>query len=97
MEYVDITASGLAGITVSTKAGKGGGGCEDFTFMMKAVQNQGGQAVHMGIGADFGQSKDWSSEHKIMEVTPHSSRYDFDEQSLVYGSAMLAYLLLSGE
>ena len=47
-----------------------GGGSEDFTYMMERVQQQGGQATSIGIGADLGG---WGH---------HTAEFDFDERVL---------------
>ena len=64
------------------------GASEDFSYFMQRVQNHGGQAAYMMIGADL------AAGH-------HDSAFDFDEQAMGYAANMLAYsvvsLLLQGE
>ena len=47
-----------------------GGGSEDYTYMMRAVQQQGGLATSIGLGADRGG---WGH---------HTAEFDFDEAAL---------------
>ncbi|QOR35940.1 amidohydrolase [Clostridium sp. 'deep sea'] len=54
---------------ISALPGKGGGS-EDFTYMMSRVQQNGGMATFMGIGADLGG---WAH---------HTADFDFDESAL---------------
>lgn len=49
----------------------GGGGSEDYTYMMARVQEKGGQATFMNIGAD------------INGAGHHTAEFDFDERALV--------------
>jgi aminobenzoyl-glutamate utilization protein A len=47
-----------------------GGGSEDYTYMMRRVQAQGGLATSIGLGADLGG---WGH---------HTARFDIDERAL---------------
>ncbi|SDG52592.1 aminobenzoyl-glutamate utilization protein A [Selenomonas sp. WCT3] len=64
------------------------GASEDFSYFMERVQNHGGKAAYMMIGADL------AAGH-------HDSSFDFDEKAMGYAANMLAYsavsLLLQGE
>lgn len=54
----------------SLRSPEQGGGSEDFTYMMKRVQEKGGLATNIGIGASLG---DWGH---------HTAEFDFDERAL---------------
>jgi aminobenzoyl-glutamate utilization protein A len=63
------------------------GGSEDCTYLMERVQQRGGQAVYVMVGADL------AAGH-------HDSRFDFDEAALVPAMALLSGLaadLLTGK
>ena len=49
-----------------------GGGSEDATWMMRRVQEQGGQAAYMALGSDI------AAPH-------HNGRFDLDERSMLPG------------
>ncbi|MGB4438657.1 MAG: M20/M25/M40 family metallo-hydrolase [Sedimentibacter sp.] len=55
-------------------------GSEDFTYFMKHVKNNGGQATYMLWGADIKDSF-------------HSSHFDFSEESMVKALTILCELL----
>jgi aminobenzoyl-glutamate utilization protein A len=59
-----------------------GAGSEDFTYMMRRVQKQGGQAVGIGIGADLGG---WGH---------HTSDFDMDERALKVAMELLSSVVL---
>ena len=48
------------------------GGSEDATWMMRRVQEQGGQATYMALGSDI------TAPH-------HNGRFDLDERSIIRG------------
>ena len=50
-ERVEKVAKKIGGFSFVTPQAKGG--CEDYTYMMERVQEKGGLATHIGIGADF--------------------------------------------
>jgi aminobenzoyl-glutamate utilization protein A len=54
------------------------GGSEDFTYMMTRVQENGGQATNIGIGADLGG---WGH---------HTAEFDIDERALGAAVALLS-------
>jgi aminobenzoyl-glutamate utilization protein A len=54
----------------SIRAREKGGGSEDFTYMMQRVQQRGGLATNVGIGADLGG---WGH---------HTADFDLDERAL---------------
>ena len=68
VERVRKLAQGLEGF--SLRPTDAGGGSEDFTYMMERVQQRGGQATSIGIGADLGG---WGH---------HTAEFDFDERAL---------------
>lgn len=58
------------------------GGSEDFTYMMKRVQERGGMATFLQLGADLGG---WGH---------HTEYFDFDEKALIKGVELLVTTLL---
>jgi aminobenzoyl-glutamate utilization protein A len=68
---------------VRLEAPEGSGGSEDFTYMMRRVQDHGGLATTVGIGADLGG---WGH---------HTARFDFDEQALKLATTLLASVALA--
>ena len=59
-----------------------GGGSEDFTYMMERVQQYGGQATSIGIGADLGG---WGH---------HTPEFDFDERALGLSIRLLSEITI---
>lgn len=59
-----------------------GGGSEDFTYMMARVQERGGLATNVGLGADLGG---WGH---------HTAEFDIDERALAPAVALLAAVTL---
>jgi aminobenzoyl-glutamate utilization protein A len=59
-----------------------GGGSEDYTYMMARVQERGGQATNVGIGADLGG---WGH---------HTAEFDFDEKALEKAVILLTSTVL---
>ena len=53
------------------------GGSEDCTYFMERVQQKGGQAAYLIVGAGL------TAGH-------HDSHFDFDEDTLVLATALLA-------
>jgi len=58
------------------------GGSEDVTYMIRRVQERGGLATCIGVGADLGG---WGH---------HTTRFDFDERALVRAVKLLTALVL---
>ncbi len=77
-DHVRKIARGLAGC--SLRPPDAGGGSEDFTYMMERVQQRGGQATSIGVGADLGG---WGH---------HTAEFDFDERALGLAMRLLAQL-----
>lgn len=59
-----------------------GGGSEDFTYMMRRVQEQGGLATSIGLGADLN-----GAGH-------HTAIFDFDERALPMAVKLLCALIM---
>ncbi len=59
-----------------------GSGSEDFTTMMRRVQQQGGLATSIGVGADLGG------------FGHHTAEFDFDESALPLAVRLLAMAVL---
>ena len=66
----------------TTRTREEGGGSEDFTYMMKRVQDRGGQATNVGIGANRGG---WGH---------HTDRFDIDERALVGAAGLLSSVVM---
>ncbi|NLE76052.1 MAG: M20 family metallo-hydrolase [Chloroflexi bacterium] len=62
------------------------GGSEDYTYMMQRVQQRGGQAASLGIGADLAGLGD--------RPLAHTNVYDFDERALTHAVRLLAVTTL---
>jgi len=61
--------------------------------MMARVQQQGGQAANIGIGADFhGIQKGQEPRERILPA--HTGIYDFDERALGFAVQLLSHLVL---
>jgi aminobenzoyl-glutamate utilization protein A len=73
-------AGALTGLQV--RQPEAGGGSEDFTYMMRRVQGQGGLASAMGIGADIGG------------FGHHTPEFDIDEAVLREAVKLLTVLSL---
>ena len=58
------------------------GGSEDFTYMMARVQERGGLAANIGVGAKSGG---WGH---------HTAEFDIDERALTVATRLLAVLVL---
>ena len=67
-ERVSRIVDALPGM--AERAAESGGGSEDFTYMMRRVQERGGLATSIGLGADLG---DWGH---------HTAEFDIDEAAL---------------
>jgi aminobenzoyl-glutamate utilization protein A len=80
MERVGKIAETMGGFTL--RPAEAGGGSEDFTYMMARVQECGGQATNIGIGADLGG---WGH---------HTAEFDFDEAALKAAVKLLSALTL---
>lgn len=77
-ERVRELALDIGGFTV--RPPEAGGGSEDFTYMMERVQQRGGQATSIGIGADMGG------------FGHHTPEFDFDERALGLAISLLSEL-----
>ena len=49
------------------------GGAEDYTYMMRRVQELGGLATNIGFGADIGFEKFWNLKCRFSGLTPNVS------------------------
>ncbi|MFZ5918351.1 MAG: amidohydrolase [Chloroflexota bacterium] len=79
-ERVERVALKLEGLSI--RPAEGGGGSEDFTYMMARVQQKGGQATHIGVGADLGG---WGH---------HTAEFDIDERALNDAVRLLSMVVL---
>jgi aminobenzoyl-glutamate utilization protein A len=75
---VEATALRLDGFSI--RETEKSGGSEDFTYMMRRVQERGGLATNIGIGADLGG---WGH---------HTPEFDLDEGALCQAVTLLSVL-----
>lgn len=75
-ERVEAIALRMEGFSLHPP--ESGGGSEDYTYMMRRVQEHGGLATHIGLGAGIG-----AGGH-------HTATFDFDERALVSAVKLLA-------
>ena len=69
-------------------------GSEDITYMMRRVQERGGLAAVIGVGADrHGAGQSNARGHDDV-LWAHTSRFDIDERSLNRATLLLAALAL---
>jgi aminobenzoyl-glutamate utilization protein A len=80
MDRVQKTAQAMGEFTM--RPPEPGGGSEDYTYMMARVQQHGGQATNIGIGADLGG---WGH---------HTAEFDFDERALKMAVKLLSVITL---
>jgi len=65
------------------------GGSEDFTEMMNRVQETGGLATNIGIGADFyGTRYQDGARERVLPA--HTGIYDIDERALAFATQLLS-------
>ena len=69
------------------------GGSEDFTEMMRRVQERGGQACYVGIGADLYGIRHHDT-NRVQVLAAHTSRYDFDESAMRLAAELFTALTL---
>ena len=69
------------------------GGSEDFTEMMRRVQDRGGQACYVGVGADLYGIRHHDA-NRVQVLAAHTSRYDFDESALCVAAELFTALAL---
>jgi aminobenzoyl-glutamate utilization protein A len=79
-ERVETMAQHIDGCTV--RAPEESGGSEDFTYMMARVQERGGLAANVGLGANLGG---WGH---------HTSRFDIDERAMGVAATLLSVAAL---
>ncbi len=75
-QIVEDVASNIGGFSLYER--EPGGGSEDFTYMIRRVQELGGLATNIGLGADLGG---WGH---------HTAEFDFDERALPLGVSLLS-------
>jgi aminobenzoyl-glutamate utilization protein A len=73
-------AEKLPGLSIRLR--EGGSGSEDFTYMMARVQENGGLATNIGVGADLGG---WGH---------HTAEFDIDEAALKTSVKLLSLTVL---
>jgi aminobenzoyl-glutamate utilization protein A len=70
VERLRKVAEKVSDFQLVAEGNRQGGGSEDYTYMMERVQQHGGQATFISIGADFNQAGH------------HTFEFDFDETAL---------------
>jgi aminobenzoyl-glutamate utilization protein A len=70
------------------------GGSEDFTFMMRRVQQQGGMATSVGLGADYHGISQAATEGRDGVLGAHTSLFDLDERVLQVAVRLLSAVTL---
>jgi aminobenzoyl-glutamate utilization protein A len=80
-DRIESIARQVGGFAV--RAPEESGGSEDLTYMMARVQEQGGLATNVGIGADLGG---WGH---------HTGRFDIDERVLGMATRLLSVAALN--
>ena len=91
-ERVQAIAAGLAGAQLTFHTLEKMGGSEDFTEMMRRVQEQGGLATNIGIGADaHGIAYKDDTRENILPA--HTGIYDFDERALAFTTRLLTTIV----
>lgn len=73
---VSAVATQIDGLSIRPPE-TGGGGSEDYTYMMRRVQGRGGLATAIGFGANLG---DWGH---------HTAEFDLDERALPLAALLL--------
>lgn len=68
------------------------GGSEDFTEMMRRVQEKDGLATNIGIGADA-QGISIMNESRQDVLPAHTGIYDFDERALAFTTHLLTTIV----
>jgi aminobenzoyl-glutamate utilization protein A len=81
VRYVEQLATAMGAFTLCPP--EKSGGSEDYTYMMERVQQGGGLATNIIVGADLGG---WGH---------HTSRFDIDERALSGAIKLLALATLS--
>jgi aminobenzoyl-glutamate utilization protein A len=76
---IALAAKGVEGVTAVSDSG-GMEGSDDACWLMKRVQDRGGQATYAGIGADI------AAGH-------HNSCFDFDEKALPIAASVLYHTI----
>ena len=73
---VERVAMDIGGFIIGER--ESSGGSEDFTYMIRRIQEKGGLATNINLGADLGG---WGG---------HTAEFDFDERALPLGVALLS-------
>lgn len=68
------------------------GGSEDFTEMMNRVQENGGLATNIGIGADFYGTHHGNADREHV-LPAHTGIYDIDERALPFAARLLTTIV----
>ena len=87
---VEKVANKISGLTFFPS--RKGGGSEDITYMMKRVQENGGLATNVGIGADLnGISINDNNRDAVLGA--HTSFFDFNEKAIPSAMKLLSLVI----
>ena len=89
---VESVASAIGGYTFFPARKRSGS--EDFTYMMTRVQERGGLAANVGLGADLHGIGFEDTQGRDQVLTAHTPTYDFDERVLPQATRLLALTAL---
>lgn len=89
-QRVQAIASRLSNITFHELEKMGGS--EDFTEMMNRVQEKGGLATNIGIGADFHKTR-YQDDARDHVLPAHTGIYDIDEHALAFATQLLSTIV----
>ncbi|MFC2093808.1 amidohydrolase, partial [Bacteroidota bacterium] len=87
---IEKVANKISGFTFFPS--RKGGGSEDITYMMKRVQENGGLAANVGIGADLNGISINDKNHDAV-LGAHTSVFDFDEKAIPIAMKLLSMVI----
>jgi aminobenzoyl-glutamate utilization protein A len=70
------------------------GGSEDITYMMKRVQDRGGLATNIGLGADLHGVSRAAQKGRAAILSAHTAVFDIDERVIPQAVRLLADVVL---
>ena len=87
---IEKVANKISGFTFFPS--RKGGGSEDITYMMKRVQDNGGLAANVGIGADL-NGISINDKNRDAVLGAHTSVFDFDEKAITVAIRLLTLIV----
>jgi len=91
-DRVQALAARLAGTQPTFHTLEKMGGSEDFTEMMRRVQERNGLATNIGVGADS-HGVGYKDESLENVLPAHTGIYDFDERALAFTTRLLTTIV----